>query len=1805
MKKRLLSALIVLAMILTLVPAMILTTTAADFQASEGSFDEVAGVLYAEPFKMIYVEGGTFTIGWTYNATSGVQAPADTSPITGVQVSSFYIGETEVTQNLYRAVMGQASAPSPTGDLPQVTVSFYDAHRFLARLYVLTGKVYRLATEAEWEFAAKGGVPGHAAGDHLNFRYAGSDVESEVCALGSVQPVKSHKPNRLGIYDMSGNIEEWVWNAWSSTHTGGVNPTGIDSPVHAQRTRLGGTHAGETYLRYASARQVRSIDGTDGTLGFRIALSAEPDFLPPKMVAPRNVAAPTLDDRDTPNSYRDPRLITGQNQVWLGHFVNYGATKMKLWEDGTMSMQPFNVNQTTGVWTANGQPTNGQWYTVNNICLVLYQTGGTRIQIPYVTMDYGSITVINDRQQFLQSPYGRYQLQPETGTPGSAMSKPTVTGLVATANLRAGTNPVAAAHILYDMDNIPQAARQQDSRLNDGENRGWYMGAGAGGEHQYRKDFEMGEDGCFRFAVFIPNLWENILARGTWFTVDNMFLRVNGPLGETADYVYCVSGTSNNEFRHLSFQSYERGDSRMLTLTNNSAASGHPTEIEKGPAQLMGSSTFRKDPPPPPPCPGLPGKGTCGDNIQECTCVSICPIHDIHIYRCSCNDAATRALRLWLKAQIAVAALPVDDDSTAADFMAAVQGALPGNLSAIQGWNVAFNKQLATDKAGGLLTGSIRLAVEGATEDVIVNRSTARLPRQVTQLVTWVLKPGAKYSNKTLTITAAGIMDEWYKYDLGALMGNPAGQGPWNYLIFCDPGSTITFDQDVELRFQGVVQQSLAAGDPLVMTAATTEYAVTLDDSNTVVFVYQPSPGFYSGIDPDLPLSEFPGETERVIQQDTWILEPDALYKNKQLEITAKGIMEDWYNFNLGALMGGNARNYALFFDPGNTVTFNVEVQFLYQGQTKETLPAGVPFEVNAATTEYAVQLDDGNYVVLVYEPSPGYYAGIVPDLPLSAFPGKVRKLGEVTPPVPTTYGVTYVANFPAGAGAESGTVPVDAKKYAAGETVTVLGNTGNLTKAGYAFKGWATTATEPPEPPEPPQPGVWTIVPNATVGGSSITITATGLVDGWSQFDLSSIIGTSGPGPFTYALWFEDGGTISFSQDVTLSYQGNTNISVAANEVVEVDASLSEFALTMGDNNSIIIILQSSPGNFAQLPPNTSLNTFPGTITKPDGTVVGGDGGTTEPPGPGTDPIDGAWTIIPNSTVGGSSITITATGLFDGWSQFDLAILNQSTGGPYTYALWFYDGGTISFSRSVTLSYQGSTNRSVAANTPITVDANLTEYALSLGDGNSIIIILRSSPGNFAQLPPNTSLSSFPGTIIRPSTSSGILAMSVSVFADPVTVYKAGDTYTMGAADVVLYGVWEVATEPPQTYGVTYNGNGATAGTAPVDSTAYLTGANVTVLGAGNLARTGYTFLGWATTASATAAQYTAGNTFAMGSANVTLYAVWSLIPTYTVTYNGNGATGGTAPVDSNTYATGANVTVLGAGNLVRTGYTFLGWATTASATAAQYTAGSTFAMGSANVTLYAVWSLIPTYTVTYNANFPTGAGATSGTVPVDTAAYAAAANVTVRGNTGNLAKVGYTFQGWATTASATTAQYVAGSTFAMGSANVTLYGVWTLDAVTGSFTVSFDVDGTVTQALVAEGLPVIRPADPTKTGYTFIGWYLGAEAYDFSAPVMASFTLTAKWDIIVTSVTITTSGGTPLPALYTVPRNTSLQLATSVNNGDGSSSSPVSWKISDSSYATINTATGVITAKNKVGVVALTATVAGVSTTVMLRIT
>ncbi len=214
------------------------------------SFEEVVkGVT----FKMIKVEGGTFKMGAQSTDPNGEnydsESDSDERPIHSVTLSDYYIGETEVTQELWEAVMGTNPSRYKGSNKPVENVSWNDCQEFIAKLNRLTGKRFCLPTEAEWEYAARGGKKSRG------YKYAGSNTISEVAwyrdnaydvgysspAYGT-HPVGTKSPNELGLYDMSGNVWEWCsdwYGKYSSSSQ--INPTGPTSSKSSSRVLRGGS----------------------------------------------------------------------------------------------------------------------------------------------------------------------------------------------------------------------------------------------------------------------------------------------------------------------------------------------------------------------------------------------------------------------------------------------------------------------------------------------------------------------------------------------------------------------------------------------------------------------------------------------------------------------------------------------------------------------------------------------------------------------------------------------------------------------------------------------------------------------------------------------------------------------------------------------------------------------------------------------------------------------------------------------------------------------------------------------------------------------------------------------------------------------------------------------------------------------------------------------------------------------------------------------------------------------------------------------------------------------------------------------------------------------------------------------------------------------------------------------------------------------------------------------------------------------------------------------------------------------------
>ncbi|USG66548.1 InlB B-repeat-containing protein [Brevibacillus ruminantium] len=687
------------------------------------------------------------------------------------------------------------------------------------------------------------------------------------------------------------------------------------------------------------------------------------------------------------------------------------------------------------------------------------------------------------------------------------------------------------------------------------------------------------------------------------------------------------------------------------------------------------------------------------------------------------------------------------------------------------------------------------------------------------------------------------------------------------------------------------------------------------------------------------------------------------------------------------------------------------------------------------------------------------------------------------------------------GNGSTSGNVPIDSNTYHKGASVTVLRNSGDLSKEDYTFAGWNTQAD-----------GDGTrYAPGDTfpMGTEDVTLYAM-----WREKQ------TPHPTP-TYTVTYHDNGATSGNVPIDSNdYEEGTTVTVLRNS-----GDLSKEDYTFAGWNT-----QADGGGTRYAPGDTfPMGTEDVTLyamwrakqtphPTPTYTVTYHDNGATS----GNVPIDS------NEYEEGTTVTVLRNSgdlsredyTFAGWNtQADSGGTRYAPGDTFPmgtenvtlYAMWTANQ-TPNPTPTYTVTYHD--NGATSGNVPI--DSN--EY-----EEGTTVTVLRNS---------------------------GDLSREDYTFAGwntqadgGGTRYAPGDTFPMGTDNVTLYAMWTAnqTPNPTPTYTVTYNDNGATSGNVPIDSNEYEEGTTVKVLGnSGKLAKTDYTFAGWNTQVDGGGTRYAPGDTFTMGTEDVTLYAMWRAkqtphpTPTYTVTYNDNGATSGNVPIDSNEYEEGTTVTVLrNSGDLSKEDYKFAGWNTQADGGGTRYAPGDTFPMGTENVTLYAMWTAnqtphpTPTYTVTYHDN-----GATSGNVPIDSNEYEEGTTVTVLRNSGDLSKEDYKFAGWNTQADGGGTRYAPGDTFPMGTENVTLYAMWTANQTphpTPTYTVTYHDNGATSGNVPIDSneyeegttVTVLRNSgDLSREDYTFAGWNTqadgGGTSYtpgDTFTMGTANVTLYAKW--------------------------------------------------------------------------------------------
>ena len=255
--------------------------TEENFTGWEKVYQNKIVVVNGISFNMIYIEAGTFTMGATAEQTG---AGSDETPAHQVTITKdYYMGEIEVTQALWYAVMGQKptadgsvwSSTYGLGDnYPAYYISWNDCQVFISKLNQLTGLTFRLPTEAEWEYAARGG--NKATTQTL---YSGSNTIDDVAwyisnSSSSTHPVAGKAANVLGLYDMSGNMYEWC-NDWYGSYSSGAqtDPTGPSGG--ALRVLRGGSWGDFAASCRVAFRTDGGVTGRLNHCGMRLALTAE------------------------------------------------------------------------------------------------------------------------------------------------------------------------------------------------------------------------------------------------------------------------------------------------------------------------------------------------------------------------------------------------------------------------------------------------------------------------------------------------------------------------------------------------------------------------------------------------------------------------------------------------------------------------------------------------------------------------------------------------------------------------------------------------------------------------------------------------------------------------------------------------------------------------------------------------------------------------------------------------------------------------------------------------------------------------------------------------------------------------------------------------------------------------------------------------------------------------------------------------------------------------------------------------------------------------------------------------------------------------------------------------------------------------------------------------------------------------------------------------------------------------------------------------------------------------------------------
>ena len=476
------------------------------------------------------------------------------------------------------------------------------------------------------------------------------------------------------------------------------------------------------------------------------------------------------------------------------------------------------------------------------------------------------------------------------------------------------------------------------------------------------------------------------------------------------------------------------------------------------------------------------------------------------------------------------------------------------------------------------------------------------------------------------------------------------------------------------------------------------------------------------------------------------------------------------------------------------------------------------------------------------------------------------------------------------------------------------------------------------------------------------------------------------------------------------------------------------------------------------------------------------------------------------------SSLTLT---IYAKWNASSLTVTFDAQGGSSVANGSTTTGGTVSAPTAPTKSgytFSGwsTTSNGSTLTFPYThgQTSNFTLYAI--WSANTLTVTYDSKGGSAVSSGSTTTGGTISSAPTAPTKNGYTFAgWSATDGGAAITfAYVHGQT-----ANFTLYALWTAV-----NYTVTYSLNGG-SGTAPTETSKTI-GQNFSVAGIGSSAKSGYTFGGWSDGTNT----YQAGtNNYTVGSSNVVLTAQWNLA-VYVVTYNSNGGSGSGSRTSEN-YTYGATaITLPSIGNLARTGYSFGGWSTSSGVGATPISGTYT---PTSSITLYAVWNPF-TYTISFNSNG-------GGTGP-NSVTYTTGGTTVNLPSVGSMAKTGYDFSGWATTANGTSLS----STGYTVSADTTLYAKWTIKTI--SVTYSKGLINGVAPTLVnfpsnssgtfGSNITISSTVDAlaNSNSYAFAGWSDGTSTFNKGDTYRLgenNVTLTAQW-VAIYAVRYSTAGGT-----------------------------------------------------------------------------